>query len=125
MYRKMGKKEDKECRVLDFSSDPGPRYKKQGVDSGEAFYAVLKKAFNDAVKSNVKLKIILDGTSGYASSFLDEAFGRLVYSESLESVKQRIKIISEEEPEWIDMLYNKTFSEWEDRRKNKQAPKST
>lgn len=36
---------------------------------------------------DLMLLVDLDGTSGYPSSFLDEAFGELVYDFSLEEVK--------------------------------------
>lgn len=71
------------------------------------------------------LEISLDGTSGYASSFLDEAFGNLVYDFSLDKVKSSISIVSEEEPEWKDMIENESFNEWEKRRKDQREPEKT
>ncbi|MFR9498211.1 MAG: STAS-like domain-containing protein [Rikenellaceae bacterium] len=110
-----------EIRVLtDFSEYPGPRYIAQGKSSGEMFYyEKLNPSFAESVKSGDKLTVVLDGTAGYASSFLDEAFGNLVYDFTLDVVKKHIGIISNDEPHWIDMISNKTFNEWEDRRKIK------
>lgn len=59
----------------DFGRYPGGRFKSDGKYSGEAFrddILVPKlKEFDEVV-------IELDGTLGYGSSFLDEAFGGLV-----------------------------------------------
>ena len=58
----------------DYSRTPGPRYRWQGPFSGEDFRDLLieKLRFAD------KVIIDLDGTRGYGSSFIDEAFGGLV-----------------------------------------------
>jgi phosphomannomutase len=61
-----------------FTLTPGARYYTDGPKSGEEFYEKhLKIEFLNALEQNVKLKIILDGTDGYASSFLNEAFSLL------------------------------------------------
>jgi hypothetical protein len=88
----------------DFSRTPGPRLKKQGVFSGEAFRdEILLPKFQEAVQQNQKLIIDLDNTAGYLSSFLEEAFGGLVrLGNNPALVKEHIKIISEQEPFWID-----------------------
>ena len=67
----------------------------------------------------------LDNTAGYASSFLDEAFGNLVYDFTMENVKKYIEVISNQEPHWKNMIELETFPQWEDRRKNKKNPKVT
>jgi hypothetical protein len=112
--------------VMDYSMSPGPRYSSQGDDSGEDFYhQKLNEAFYKAISKNIVLEVNLDGSDGYASSFLDEAFGNLIYDFSLNLVKGNLKIISDEEPEWIEMLEGETFIEWEDRRVKNDAPKKT
>jgi len=109
--------------VKSFCENPGPRYISQGDDSGEKFYHdVLNKAFYDAVNSKKKLIVNLDSTSGYASSFLDEAFGNLIFDFGKELVENNVEIISNEEPEWKDMIFKETFAEWESRRENNQKP---
>ena len=40
-------------------------------------------------------------------------------------MKKHLEIKSDEEPEWISMLVNDTFEEWEKRRKDCDAPKIT
>ncbi len=74
------------------------------------------------MSNNDKLIIDLDNTGGYASSFLDEAFGNLVFDFTLEKVKDKIEIISIQEPHWKDMILDKTFKEWENRRLQKINP---
>ncbi len=112
--------------VTKFSYSPGPRYCNQGEASGEAFYhEVLNKAFNEAVDKNVEFDVILDGADGYASSFLDEAIGNLVYDFGEKLVKDKLKVITNEEPEWETMLWKSTIPQWEKRRKEGKAPKVT
>jgi hypothetical protein len=112
--------------IADYSKSPGPRYCYQGDDSGEDFYhKILNEKFKDAFEQKTELEVNLDGPDGYASSFLDEAFGNLVFDFGLENVQSRVKIISNEEPEWIEMIEKETFVQWEQRRTNNQPPKKT
>lgn len=110
----------------DFSEFPALRHCNISDQSGEKFYHnVFNNAFKEAYEKNEKLTVNLDETAGYASSFLDEAFGNLVYDFTLEVVEPKIEIISEQEPHWKDMILNQTFPQWEKRRKNNQRPKVT
>ncbi len=60
----------------DYSAAPGGRFASHGPHSGEDFRnTVLAPALKDA---NDQLTVFLDGTAGYAGSFLEEAFGGLV-----------------------------------------------
>ena len=70
--------------VKEYTEDPGPRYKRQDLDdtdtSGEMFYIrILNAVFVKCYEGNKELVLLLDGVSGYPSSFLDEAIGELVY----------------------------------------------
>lgn len=110
-------------RILDFDEFPGLRHCNISENSGEEYYhKVLNKAFKDAFEKNEELTVDLDGTDAYASSFLDEAFGNLVFDFGLDNVKRLVRIVSEDEPHWIPMLKEKTFLQWEDRRKNNEVP---
>lgn len=112
--------------ITDYSNSPGPRYCYQGDDSGEDFYHnLLNKTFKIALDNDQILEINLDGPDGYASSFLDEAFGNLVFDFGIEKVRNHVKIISKEEPEWIDMLEKETYIQWEQRRNESLVPKKT
>lgn len=57
----------------DFSKFPAGRYESDGPHSAVAFRALLVKAL-----SNGPVRVQLDGTMGFGSSFLEEAFGGLV-----------------------------------------------
>ena len=112
--------------ILNYSEYPGPRYCDQGDSSGEDFYhEILNPTFSNALKNNHKLVVTLDGTAGYASSFLDEAFGNLVYDFTEGKVKTNIEIISNQEPDWKEMLIMKIYPDWERRRLDKKLPKKT
>lgn len=59
----------------DFTRFPAGRYTKNGATSGEAF----REAFLiDPIKKGQDVIVELDGTIGYGSSFLEEAFGGMV-----------------------------------------------
>lgn len=110
----------------DFSEFPGLRHCAISENSGEEFYHnILNKGFKDAFESKTKLIVNLDDTAGYASSFLDEAFGNLVFDFTLNQVKNIVQIISEQEPYWKEMIETKTYPEWESRRKKGERPKIT
>lgn len=76
----------------DFARHPGPRFVSQGPNSGEKFRKLLVKNLTDYDK----VAVDLDGTSGIGSSFLDEAFGGLVFAEgfSPSDVRRRVRVIS-------------------------------
>lgn len=112
--------------LSDFSEFPGLRHCNISDKSGEEFYhKVLNKEFKDAYEKGVKLTVDLDNTAGYASSFLDEAFGNLVFDFTLDVVKDRIVIVSLQEPHWKEMIEKQTFPQWETRRKDSEGPKVT
>lgn len=109
--------------ALGFSEFPGLRHCSISDYSGEEYYhKILNKTFADCINKKEKLEVDLDNTSGYASSFLDEAFGNLVYDFTLEIVINNIEIVSEQEPHWKDMLLNQTYKQWEERRKKAEPP---
>jgi hypothetical protein len=58
-----------------FSRTPGGRNEDDGKYSGERF---RRDFLAPALKGNKKVRVLIDGTSGYGSSFLEEAFGGLV-----------------------------------------------
>ncbi|UYO51672.1 STAS-like domain-containing protein [Rhodopseudomonas palustris] len=72
----------------DFSPYPGPRYIHQGPFSGEKFRKVLVKE----LRKGGTVLVDLDGTTGFGSSFLDEAFGGLIRNEGFRLAELR-KII--------------------------------
>lgn len=64
----------------DFTRFPSGRFKKNGDTSGEAF---RERFLEPALKAGDQITVELDGTIGYGSSFLEEAFGGLIRSLSL------------------------------------------
>ena len=69
----------KTIRIADYARSPGGRYISDGPYSGEWFREeVLRPALAEAIRTGERLEVELDGTSGYGSSFLEEAFGGLV-----------------------------------------------
>lgn len=109
-----------------FSEFPALRHCNISDNSGEEFYhSVLNFSFKEALEKGEKLTVNLDNTAGYASSFLDEAFGNLVFDYSLEIVRKTVVVISNQEPHWKDMIENETYEQWETRRRQNQKPKIT
>lgn len=109
-----------------FSEYTGLRHCNISDNSGEEFYhKVLNKAFKESYENKQKLVVILDKVDGYASSFLDEAFGNLVYDFTLDIVTKYTEIISQQEPHWKVMIETKTFTQWEERRIKNEPAKVT
>lgn len=101
----------------EFTMYPGPRYKRQGEYSGEKFFEdVLEGLMANAIEKDTIVEINLDGTAGYASSFIDEAFGNLVFKYGKNEVVKHLTVISELEPDWKDMIFKETIPEWEQKR---------
>lgn len=122
----MEKQNKKYFSIIDYSQSPGPRYCIQGADSGEDFYhKKLNKIFAEVYREGDILCVMLDGADGYASSFLDEAFGNLVYDFSAAVVSNHLEIISNDEEVWIKMINEETIPEWEKRRNNNEQAKVT
>jgi hypothetical protein len=59
----------------DFTRFPAGRYKRNGDTSGEAF---RERFLENPLRQGEDIVIELDGTVGYGSSFLEEAFGGVV-----------------------------------------------
>lgn len=93
----------------EFSRTPGPRYPFEGDYSGEVFRQKhLEPALKRAITNNAILLINLDGTAGYGTSFLEEAFGGLIRVDKykLDTLLEHIEIYSEEEPYLIEDVIN-------------------
>ncbi len=82
----------------DFTDAPGGRSKKDGAFSGEEFREKFLDQHFDDTSYNYKIKIVLDGAYGYATSFLEESFGGLARKYSKDRVNSRLEFVSEEEP---------------------------
>lgn len=90
-------------KISNWTVTPGPRYKRIGPNSGEELRdAVLLPALKNAINLGEKLYIDLDGTMPYGSSFLDEAFGGLIYRNgfSRSKVLKNVQLVSPTRP-WL------------------------
>ena len=87
----------------DFSREPAGRYVADGSASGEVF---CDKHLIPALKRAEVVTVVLDGTEGYGSSFLEEAFGGLVRRLGLaeSEFSRRIKLISDDDPTLIEEI---------------------
>lgn len=107
-------------KVLDFSEYPGPRFKSQGDSSGEEYFeSILKPNFEKVITDSTKLFVDLDGTAGYASSFIDEAFGKLVMEFGIDIVKSHLEVISNDEKSWLKIIWEQSVPQWESKRTTK------
>ncbi len=81
--------------ATDFSDTPGPRRRDEGDDSGEEFLErCLAPKFAEALKDQRELWVDLDGTEGYATSFLEESFGGLARRYGSDAVLNTIQFKS-------------------------------
>ncbi|MCW5223617.1 DUF4325 domain-containing protein [Verminephrobacter aporrectodeae subsp. tuberculatae] len=62
-------------RIADFTRYPGGRYKRISKFSGEEY---RDDYLAPALEKEEMVVVVLDGTVGYGSSFLDELFGGIV-----------------------------------------------
>ena len=88
----------------DFDKTPGFRYKSQSPEtSGEQFRDdLLEPKYLEALKKSQKLQVILDGTDGFLTSFLEEAFGGLQRKHKEKNILDVIEVVSNDEKHWID-----------------------
>ena len=79
-----------------FSKFPAGRYVADGPYPGELFRT---KVLVPALKAHPKVVVSLDGTLGFGSSFLEEAFGGLVRHEgfTIKDLRSRLDFISDED----------------------------
>jgi hypothetical protein len=97
-------------KLVDFTATPGPRYVHEGAFSGQEWRdEYLLPAFQEALKAGTKLHVDLDGAEGFASSFVEEAFGGLVRETKLNyrDVAARLEIRCDDEPGIIELIFNK------------------
>lgn len=82
----------------DFTSTPGGRFVKDGPGSGEEFRDTILVPEIRNLGPSEKLRIDLDGAFGYATSFLEEAFGGLVRRLGDQKVEEQLEFVSFDEP---------------------------
>jgi hypothetical protein len=94
--------------VRDFTLYPGPRLIEDGANSGEEFRDKhLLPKYLKAVEKKICLYVVLEGTKGYASSFLEEAFGGLVRKGcEKKEVRKYLKVHSPDRLWYEQEVYN-------------------
>ena len=87
----------------DFSPYPAGRYIADSNLSGQVFRENL---LAPTLKNDGNVLVDLDGTEGYGSSFLEEAFGGLIREEGfdLPDLMQRLTFKSNEDPSLIEEI---------------------
>ncbi len=91
----------------DFSDIPGARYPEEGDYSGQEFRKqILAPKLKLAISENATLIVDLDGTAGYGTSFLEEAFGGLIRVDKIpyNDITRTLDYISDEDPSYIDEI---------------------
>jgi hypothetical protein len=88
----------------DYSRTPGFRFITDGPYSGEVFRKKFLEPHFTNPENTEKVTIDLDGVAGYATSFLEEAFGGLARLFGVEITLKRLEFISDEEPMLIDEI---------------------
>src|SRR5690554_877039 len=79
--------------ATDYSRYPGGRYRELGKFSGEQFREDL---LIPALRTADEVRVILDGTVGYGSSFLEESFGGLIRAGfNQKELESKLKPVSE------------------------------
>jgi hypothetical protein len=91
--------------AADYTKTPGSRLRSEGEYSGEDFREkYLIPAYEEATQKAECIEINLDGGYGYATSFLEEAFGGMArYLKNKEFINM-ITFISEDEPSLVDEI---------------------
>ncbi len=92
-------------KIADSFTTPGHRSREDGPHSGEFFLdTVLKPAYESSLAKNETLVVDLDGTAGYATSFLEASFGGLARIHPFLDVLKNVKIISTTEPYLVEEI---------------------
>ena len=88
-----------------FGLIPGPRFRGDGGYSGQEFREEhLRPLFKQARSEGVTLIVDLDGAAGYATSFLEEAFGGLAREFGSHDVSNTLEFRSKDEPYLVDEI---------------------
>jgi STAS-like domain of unknown function (DUF4325) len=89
----------------EFSETPGPRSPDEGQFSGLEFLEkFLSPRFREAREERGKLYIDLDGTEGYATSFLEAAFGGLARQFEPEDILKNLIMKSDDEDYLVEEI---------------------
>lgn len=79
----------------EFTDTPGGRYRAHGDWSGEEF---RENILEPALRDHDFVVLDLNGAFGFASSFIDEAFGVLVERVGIKTVRSKLRIQLNDDP---------------------------
>ena len=105
----------------DFSRIPGARFPEEGAYSGQEFRNnVLLPKLKNAISAHEKLKVILDGTAGLGTSFLEESFGGLIRIDNISysDIKNTLILISDEDEDYIEEINQYLSEAYEQKNRN-------
>lgn len=105
----------------DFSRIPGARFPEEGDYSGQEFRNnVLLPKLKIAISAHEKLKVILDGTAGLGTSFLEESFGGLIRIDNISypDIKNTLILISDEDEDYIEEINQYLSEAYEQKNRN-------
>ncbi len=86
----------------DFSKYPAGRYLTDGPFPGEA----LRNMIRAALEKSETVTIVLDGTAGYGSGFLEEAFGGLVREGFRSEILHERLALVYEDPDLLEEIWS-------------------
>lgn len=88
----------------DFSPFPAGRFKSEQVNSGEGFRELLVTK----LKENDTVHVLLDGTMGFGSNWLEEAFGGLVIKDNFtaEVLHKKLTVTSSEDKSLVMEIWS-------------------
>lgn len=90
----------------DYTDAPGGRFITDGPYSGQDFRDNVIKPMIVRLKKGEKIHLVFDGAYGYATSFLEEAFGGLAREIGKEKTLELFYFESNDEPELIEKISN-------------------
>ena len=102
----------------EYSRCPGARYESEGEFSGEKFREeLLLPRLKEAIEKKVMLEVVLDGSAGYSTAFIEEAFGGLIRKDgmTMKEIEGHLYVISDEDPTYIDDIKIYLRNAWEHR----------
>lgn len=87
------------------SIEPGARYPEEGPKSDEEFRQtiLITLKMREAIANKNHLIVVLNGTAGLGTSFLDEPFGGLIRKDRIKynDIKCHLKLVSTEAPHYL------------------------
>ena len=95
-------------KLADFTTTPGPRYRSDGEFSGQQWREDhLAPAVEAASQELCFLEVDLDGVDGFATSFVEEAFGGLVRDGTIDvgSLVALLEIKCDDEPGIVKRIF--------------------